>query len=273
MCIRDRARIRVIGGEIGVARLSMEKYYDKTRLRIGQKEEIKATVDIENTGSAPINSLNIEDELPAGFKINKITVTFQSSDKDFDLIKQGAQVRERDRHIYLKISNLTEMVGRDMMPGDRIRVSYVMVSDKTQPGIYQPRIRGTANTDPRGEDIEIEITGDMPILRASKGVVNVFVSKDILSTEREDELKIQLYVRNSGKETLRNIILQDIVPTGFTIISDQRNFTVGEEKADGSSVVEWQITALSPGQEMEITYSLIGSGEYNARDVVAMVRG
>ncbi len=124
---------------------------------------------------------------------------------------------------------------------------------------FTSEILYTANTFPLSQ--ELEFKPEVPTLEATHLRRKFRVGKEVSPIGKLGQYQIKLSLENIGDMQLQTLTLMDKVPENF----EYGKFSVEAEKTDevGADTLKWSIEKLEPGEKMEITYEITGTGEYS----------
>jgi uncharacterized repeat protein (TIGR01451 family) len=254
-----------------VGRASISKSFDRSTIKLGEREVVAVSIFVQSTGTAPINSATVEDEVPEGFEVRAVKVELDDSNVRKD-VTASARVSVDEGVATFTLKDIRSAFGKPMEKGDYFEVSYELVSNGAIEGTYETDVRGWANTDPAGSRITLERTEEAPLMKVTKSLQGIFVSKDLVSTQNDDEIKFVIYVKNKGHVPMTDVVLRDLFPKGFDLVRSSDEFKV-VQATDKGSVVEWTIARLDVNEEHRVTYVLKGAGEYSISEAVVMIGG
>ncbi|MDP6627748.1 MAG: hypothetical protein QGG50_07585, partial [Methanopyri archaeon] len=268
---RQKGEFRFGGFEVDVARATISKELDRAVLKLGEREKVGVVIFVESLGPATIHSITVEDEVPAGFDIRDIKVEFEDHTIRKD-ITSGTTRKEGDGTITFIVDDIADAFGKDMERGDFFEITYELISTGAIEGTYETDVWGHANTDPAGTPIPLEAVEEVPLMKVTKGLQGIFMSKDLVSTLRDDEIKFVIYMKNKGHVPLEGLVVRDLFPDGFDLVSSSEEYEIVHTTEKGV-VAQWTVDRLEVDAEHELTYVLRGSGDYSISDAVVMIGG
>ena len=159
----------------------------------------------------------------------------------------------------VKLADLKDKPLGAFKPGDTITVSYPIVADKpAKTVIYSSDVLYTANTYPRGQDLEVRPDViEIPVIHVRKRLIR---GKEIIALAAQGEYEICLYVVNTSDFPLRNYGMEDKVPENFEY-SGLSLEPMEINKEEGTDVLKWKIEKIEAGDRFEIRYKLSGTGK------------
>ena len=268
---RQKGEFKFGGLEVDVARAAISKEIDRAVLKLGEKEKVGVVIFVESLGPAPIHSITVEDEVPAGFDIRDIKVEFEDHTIRKDITSDTTR-KKGDGTITFIVDDIADAFGKDMERGDFFEITYELVSTEAIEGTYETDVWGHANTDPAGTPIPLEAVEDVPLMKVTKGLQGIFMSKDLVSTLRDDEIKFVIYMKNKGHVPMEDLVVRDLFPDGFDLVSSSEEYEIVHTTEKGV-VAQWTVDRLEVDAEHELTYVLRGSGDYSISDAVVMIGG
>ena len=268
---RQKGEFRFGGLEVDVARAAISKELDRAVLKLGEKEQVGVVIFVESLGPAPIHSITVEDEVPTGFDIRDIKVAFEDHNIRKDITADTTR-KEGDGTITFIVDDIADAFGNDMERGDFFEITYDLISTEAIEGTYETDVWGHANTDPTGTPISLEAVEEVPLMKVTKGLQGIFMSKDLVSTQRDDEIKFVIYMKNKGHVPMEGLVVRDLFPDGFDLVSSSEEYEIVHTTEKGV-VAQWTVDRLEVEAEHELTYVLRGSGDYSISDAVVMIGG
>ena len=268
---RQKGEFKFGGLDVDVARATISKELDHVVLTLGEKEKVGVSIFVESLGPAPIHSMTVEDEVPAGFDIRDIKVEFEDHTIRKDITSDTTR-KKGDGTITFIVDDIADAFGKDMERGDFFEITYELISTEAIEGTYETDVWGHANTDPAGTPIPLEVVEEVPLMKVTKGLQGIFMSKDLVSTLRDDEIKFVIYMKNKGHVPMEGLVVRDLFPDGFDLVSSSEEYEIVHTTEKGV-VAQWTVDRLEVDAEHELTYVLRGSGDYSISDAVVMIGG
>ncbi len=256
---------------IPVARIGYTKVFEPPAVDSFDKTPVEVTIEITNSGSAKLNEILVEDDLPDDVMPplkEHITVWIRGKEYtgDFEFIKEpNDQDPETAHKLTFRMSNLKDSVG-ELAPGESVKINYAIMAWKSRPEKEYPSpILCSANTHPAGlpatelgEDHKLEIVYKKRSISTKKAINK---GADI------GEYIVVLVVENRGEVTAENVVVKDWIPPGFEYVSvDPEELVPSVKPARKGSNVTWTFTRMNPGEKKRIRLSVSGEGEYERRE-------
>ncbi|MFX1237289.1 MAG: hypothetical protein ACFFAS_05775 [Promethearchaeota archaeon] len=229
--------------------------------------EIKASLVVENDGSAPLNELRIsQNQFNGEFlppKPEELTLIWDGETIDLD----DYSLTIDNEQIQIHLLNLKDTPMKMFEPGSKIEIRYLIhAKSPLKESIFETDVVYTANTYPKGTELEYRPdTDEVPIIKVIHIRRKFRIGKEIIPIGIEGHYQIFLSYSNIGDISLKNFVLLDRVPDNFSY----KSFSVEPTEINdevGTDTLKWEIESLEVGETLEIFYEIIGSGEYKASD-------
>lgn len=259
--------------EIPVYSIDYTKTFDPSSVSSFDKTPVEVTIEVTNNGSAKLNEVTIEDNLPDDvMPPTSEHVTVWIRDEEYTgpfefVIDPEDQDPERPHKISFRLEGLKDSVG-ELESGESLKINYAIMAWRSRPEKEYPSpVTCTANTEPAG----------IPAVAASPDdghKLGVIYKKRAISTKKAinkgagaGEYIVVLVVSNSGEVTAENIEVSDWIPSGFEYVSTDPEEDAPEVStvADGSKMV-WTWTRMNPGDKKKLRVTVQGEGEYERRE-------
>ena len=270
---RVKGRIDKASQEIPVYSIEYVKEFDPPSVNSFDKTPVEVTIEVKNTGSAALNEVTIEDNLPDDVmppSPDHISIWVRGEDYSGPyefLIDPDDQDPEKAHKITFRVEDLKDS-GGELAPGESLKINYAIMAWRSRPEKeYVSPISCSANTYPAGIPCEASSPED-------GHKIGVIYKKRAISTKKAinkgsgtGEYLVVLVVSNNGEVTAENIEVSDWIPAGFEYVSTDPE---DEEPAlnavsDGTNMV-WNWTRMNPGDKKKITVTVQGEGEYERRE-------
>jgi hypothetical protein len=257
-----------------VCDIEYTKEFDPPSVASFDKTPVEITIEVKNTGTAKLNEVTVEDNLPDDIMPpTSEHVSVWVKGKEFSgpyefTIDPEDQDPEKPHKMTFRVENLKDS-GGELKPGESLKINYAVMAWRSRPEKEYPSpIVCTANTDPAG----IPTVDESPEDGHKLGVI---YKKRAISTKKAinkgagaGEYIVVLVVANNGEVTAENIEVTDWIPAGFEYVS-----TDPEEEApevfpvdEGGLYMVWSWQRMNPGDKKKIKVIVQGEGEYERRE-------
>ncbi len=245
--------------------------------------DMKITNTIFNKGTAPIDSLEIEDEIPADF--------IPPSIPDIKLVvKNPMEVKEcQERSEYLeKISIDPDDVSPDtkhvitiklrnmekeLPPNSQLLMTYPLKAKNPKPeSRYNTPVVIKANSPVKGKEFVIS-PPEEPVIGIKYVKRRLKTLKSIKPGINEGEFDISIRLQNKGEIELENIVVRDVIPAGFTLTETKFEFPYEMTETEGVKELEIKIKELQGNETINLHYTCAGQGEYPRSEPNVVVKG
>ena len=247
--------------------------YKRQAVNSFDKTPVEVTIEVTNAGTANLNEVFIEDNLPDDIMpptSEHITVWIKGEEftgaYEFAIDPED-QDPEKPHKITFKIENLKDSIG-ELEPGESVKINYAVMAWRNRPEKEYPApIRCTGNTYPAGIDAETGSPEDGHKLGVIYKKRAISTKKAINKGAAAGEYEVVLVVSNNGEVTAENIKMTDWIPPGFEYIGtdpeDNQPEVVGV--SDGINMV-WNWARMNPGDKKKMRITVQGEGEYERRE-------
>ncbi|MHA3962052.1 MAG: hypothetical protein AM325_000825 [Candidatus Thorarchaeota archaeon SMTZ1-45] len=265
--------IKKVPQEIPVYSIDYEKTFDPPSVSSFDKTPVEVTIEVTNNGSAKINEITIEDNLPDDVMpptSEHVTVWIRNEEYTgpFEfVIDPEDQDPEKPHKISFRLEDLRNTVG-ELEPGESIKINYAIMAWRSRPEKEYPSpVTCTANTEPAGVPAIVGSPEDGHKLGVIYKKRAISTKKAINKGVGAGEYIVVLVVTNSGEVTAENIQVSDWIPSGFDYVSTDPEEDAPEVSAvsDGSKMV-WTWTRMNPGDKKKLRVIVQGEGEYERRE-------
>jgi uncharacterized repeat protein (TIGR01451 family) len=258
---------------IPVYKIDYTKEYDPPSVNSFDKTPVEVTIQVTNTGTAKLNEIFIEDNLPDDvMPPTSEHITIWIHGEEFTgayefAIDPEDQNPEKAHKISFKIENLKGTIG-ELKPGESVKINYAVMAWRSRPEKEYPSpIKCMANTYPAGIPAEVTSPEDGHKLGVIYKKRAISTKKAINKGAGTGEYVIVLVVSNNGEVTAENIVMTDWIPVGFEYIAtdpeDDQPEVVGI--ANGTNLV-WNWARMNPSDRKKIRVTVHGEGEYERRE-------
>jgi len=256
---------------IPVARIGYTKVFEPSAVDSFDKTPVEVTIEITNNGSAKLNEILVEDNLPDDVmpplkEHISIWIRGKEYTGKFEFTKEpNNQDPETAHKLTFGISDLKDSVG-ELAPGESVKINYAIMAWKSRPEKEYPSpILCSANTHPAG--LMATVAGEDHKLDIIYKKRSISTKKAINKGADVGEYVVVLVVENRGEVTAENVVVTDWIPSGFEYVSvDPEELVPRVKPARKGSNVVWTFTRMNPGEKKRIRLSVSGEGEYERRE-------
>ncbi|MHA1296891.1 MAG: hypothetical protein ACTSRH_10465 [Promethearchaeota archaeon] len=243
-----------------IASITGEMAYDTTQVPTYKEKDVIASLKIVNNGSAPLNEIVIVQQYFTNeFQPPKADeIKFLWDDNELEL---GADAVSFDGSVFkISLKNLKDAETGMFEPDSILKFEYpIHCVNPVQDAKFESEIIYYANTYPVSQ--ELEFRPEVPVIEAIHLRRKFRIGKEVLPIGKLGNYQIILTVENIGNAPLQNLVLMDKVPDSFEYGSYSMKPEITDEV--GSDTLKWTIEELKPGERLEITYEISGTGEYS----------
>ena len=265
--------IEKIGQTIPIYEIEYNKTFDPPSVNSFDKTPVEVTIEVKNTGTAKLNEVTIEDNLPDDIMpptTEHVSVWIKGSEYtgpyEFSIDPED-QDPEKPHKVMFKIEGLKDSVG-ELESGESVKINYAVMAWRNRPEKEYPApIRCSANTYPAGIPAEAVSPEDGHKLGIIYKKRAISTKKAINKGANAGEYIVVLVVSNNGEVTAENIKMTDWIPAGFEYISTDPEDDQPEINpvSDGTAMV-WSWTRMNPGDQKKMRVTVQGEGEYERRE-------
>ncbi|MFX0083269.1 MAG: hypothetical protein ACFE94_16105 [Candidatus Hodarchaeota archaeon] len=238
---------------------------------------------IINDGSSRIDKFFLSDEIPTDFippLIKDIKITLGdidiSSREEFVqkiLIDPTDQDFTKKHQIYVELYNLTN----EFLTGKKMEISYPLLARNPRPPTetkYISPVKIEINSQVEGKSF-VRRPDEEPELKVRYVKRKLKTLKSIKPGLTEGEFSIGVRVQNKGDVELENVLVKDIIPTGFglTEFTPPANATHEVVQVGDLSELHVKVAEIKGGSSVNINYNCSGSGDYPRSEPVIVVLG
>ncbi|MHA1726655.1 MAG: hypothetical protein ACTSXH_17760 [Promethearchaeota archaeon] len=245
--------------------------------------DMKITNTIFNKGTSPIDSLEIEDEIPEDF--------IPPSIPDVKLIvKNPMEVKEcQERSEYLEKISITpddvspdtkhviniklKNMEKELPPNAQLLMTYPLKAKNPKPEVrYNTPVVIKANSPIKGKEFVIS-PPEEPVIGIKYVKRRLKTLKSIKPGINEGEFDITIRLQNKGEIELENIVVRDVIPAGFTLTETGFNFPYDVMETGTMKEIVINIKELQGNESINIKYTCSGQGEYPRAEPNVIVKG
>ncbi len=238
---------------------------------------------IINNGSSTIEKFFLSDEIPTDFippLVKEIKILLGdidiSSREEFVqkiLIDPSDQDFSKKHQIYVELFNLSN----EFLPEKKMVISYPLLARNPRPPTetnYMTPVKIDINSPVEGKSF-IKMPDEEPELKVRYVKRKLKTLKSIKPGLSEGEFSIGVRVQNKGDVELENVLVKDIIPTGFSLTEFTPPVGATHEVVQVGDLSELhvKVTEISGGASVSINYNCSGSGDYPRSEPVIIVLG
>ncbi len=235
-----------------------------SRLVSGVDNRVRCVLSLTNTGTAPIRFLEARELLPSGFEAplgpKAVKVVLSSDGEELPLPAEHVSLSTEAGAFIITIRDLEAAVGKPMDSGDRLVVEYELLAVSPPRGEVF-RLPSTVLASTREDNVRLRV--DVPeerapvleTVRARRSIVR-FVSVEQVGP---DLFRVSIRLENRGDMTLFNYGVIDELPPLFELVEAEP-----QPQVEGRRLT-WTLEEFKPGQVMELTYTVRGTGDYDPK--------
>jgi hypothetical protein len=258
---------------VPVYRIEYSKAFDPPEVASFDKSPVEVTIEVTNIGTAKLNEVLIEDNLPDDVmppttEYVEVFVKGEKYEGEVEIsVDPDDQEPETPHKLTIKIADLKESVG-ELEPGESVKINYSIMTWKSRPEKEYPSpIRCSANTYPPGLEAEVASDDDGHKIGVVYKKRRISAKKGINKGSEAGEYIVQLVIENRGEVTVENVRVIDWIPTGFEFVSvEPAELEPSQAKADGGTNLNWTFERMNPDDKKKIRVTVRGEGEYERRE-------
>ncbi|MFW9823009.1 MAG: hypothetical protein ACFFE4_08750 [Candidatus Thorarchaeota archaeon] len=262
---------------------TIEKEINPPEVDAYANTDLKIVNRIVNNGSSNIEKVFIQDEIPPDFVpplVKDLSITLDpidiSSREEFVrklLIDPSDQDFSKTHTIYIELYNLK----KEFIPGKTIELSYPLLARNPRPPSetsYMTPVKIEINSPVEGKDL-IRTPVEPPQFNIRYVKRKLKTLKSIKPGLNEGEFSIGVRVQNKGDVGLENVLVKDIIPTGFSLTEFKPPEGTTHEVAQVGDLSELhvKVVEIKGGSSVNINYNCSGSGDYPRSEPVVVVLG
>jgi len=238
---------------------------------------------ILNNGSSVIEKFFLSDEIPTDFVpplVKEIKILLGdidiSSREEFVqkiLIDPSDQDFSKKHQIYIELFHLS----KEFLQGKQMIISYPLLARNPRPPTetkYMAPVKIEINSPLEGKFF-IKTPEQVPELKVKYVKRKLKTLKSIKPGLSEGEFSIGVRVQNKGDVELENVLVKDIIPTGFSLTEFTPPPSTTHEIVQVGELSELhvKVTEISGGASVSINYNCSGLGDYPRSEPVIVVLG
>ena len=238
---------------------------------------------IVNEGSSIIEKFFLSDEIPTDFippLVKDIKITLGdidiSSREEFVqkiLMDPSDQDFSKKHQIYVELFNLTN----EFLAGKKMVISYPLLARNPRPPTetkYMTPVKIEINSPVEGKSF-IRRPDEEPELKVRYVKRKLKTLKSIKPGLTEGEFSIGVRVQNKGDVELENVLVKEIIPTGFSLteFTPPADATHEVVQVGDLSELHVRVIEIKGGSSVSINYNCSGSGDYPRTEPVIIVLG
>ncbi len=245
--------------------------------------DMTITNTIVNDGSSPIDKFFLSDELPPDFipplvkdiKIVLADIDISSREEFVQkiLIDPSDQDFSKTHHISIELFNLS----KEFLPSKQMVISYPLLARNPRPPTetrYLTSVKIEINSPVEG-NFFFRTPDEEPELKVRYVKRKLKTLKSIKPGVSEGEFSIGVRVQNKGDVELENILVKDIIPTGFSLteFTPPAGATHEVVQVGDLSELHVKVVEIKGGSSISINYNCSGAGDYPRSEPVVIVGG
>ncbi len=259
--------------ELRVLAIEGKKTFSVYEIPSYRETSLDTTITVVTRGKSPIDVIHIEDHIPPNFK-NPVKKQFKilieekeipSDDFSFSFEPAGDDISV-ERVLNVELKDVLENIG-ELDDETTISITYPLIASKPpRDAKYDAPVLFQAYTKPVGAPIEAHIPVDpISVVHQRR---RTRIGKAIAPGKEKGDFEVVLLYKNKGDGAKKDVPINDFVPTGFDIKGSSMDYKETSQK--GGSLLTWVIPEVGPDQEIEITYSIHGTGDaYSLKNIEA----
>ncbi|MFX1239303.1 MAG: hypothetical protein ACFE8P_16505, partial [Promethearchaeota archaeon] len=247
--------------------------------------DMKIENTIPNTGTANLDTLFIEDEIPKDFippKVDQITLTVMNPSGSIEIqnreefidkifIQPDDISPESPHKITLSLKDLKDQ----LPPQSSLVMSYPLLAKNPKPEVrYNTPVQVLVNTPRKGAEL-LRKPPEEPVVQIKYIQRKLKTLKSIKPGINEGEFNITVRVQNKGDVELENLVIKDKIPPGFSLTEfhPPAGTTHVKEAVEAESELQLKMELLKGNETLIINYKCTGSGDYPRSEPIVNVLG
>ena len=245
--------------------------------------DMQITNMIVNDGSSAIDKFFLSDETPSDFippSVKEIKILLGdidiSSREEFVqkiLIDPSDQDFTHKHQIYVELKNLAN----EFLSGKQLVISYPLLARNPRPPTetkYMTPVKIDINCPVEGKSF-IRSPDEEPEFKVRYVKRKLKTLKSIKPGLSEGEFSISVRVQNKGDVELENVLVKDIIPSGFSLteFTPPAGTTHEVVQVGDLSELHLKVPEIKGGSSVSINYNCSGSGDYPRSEPVIIVLG
>ncbi|MFX1279305.1 MAG: hypothetical protein ACFFA3_07800 [Promethearchaeota archaeon] len=239
--------------------------------------------NIVNDGSSIIDKFFLSDETPPDFipplvkdikiLLGDIDISSREEFVQKILIDPSDQDFSHKHQIYVELYNLAN----EFLPGKQMVISYPLLARNPRPPTetkYMTPVKIDINSPVEGKSF-IKSPDEKPELKVRYVKRKLKTLKSIKPGLSEGEFTIGVRVQNKGDVELENVLVKDIIPTGFSLTEFTPPAGATHEVVQEGDLSELHVKVpeIKGGASVSINYNCSGAGDYHRSEPVIIVLG
>jgi len=257
---------------MSVLTLTGSKEFSQTEIQSYRETELDALTTVNTTGRAPVDKFHIEDEIPKHFEVpdtEKVKITVNGKELDPERMTfrfEPSEDPDTQRTMIVDVDDVLDQVGV-LEDEATIKVEYpIKAVNPVEGEEVQAGVLFQAITE-EGSEIELLIESPVEEIIVVHQRRRTTEGRTILQGATKGQYRIIIIHKNRGDAAEKDRVFEEIIPENFSLISAEP-----EAEQDGSSLT-WSYESIEPDQEIEIEFTIEGSGDYKARDAQISFKG
>ncbi len=289
MYLESTSTIVVPEEDLKFMALAVSKEYKVTKVPSYTRTEIPTVIKVTGVGTYPLEAVTVTDEIPSGFegpKSEEVVVNYNGQTLSSGYEVRGSGVNSTDtsskRDLIVEFEHLEN---NDLVHGfkqdDVFEISYP--THIVRPEKDSPVLRGAVKSEgfiysAPDQKVTAEAMDLIEGIEVVHERIAMDISKEVQWTRVEGQkgFNIVLHGTNFGNKTV-NFTLKDLVPTGFDIYGETHETpqATHEDRTETEEGVlkSWRFEGISPDAEIDVKYTIVGSGRYDSRKAQVIAQG
>ncbi|MFX1549834.1 MAG: hypothetical protein ACFFB9_05715, partial [Promethearchaeota archaeon] len=238
---------------------------------------------VVNNGSSLIEKFFLSDEIPTDFvpplvkeikiQLGDIDISSREEFVQKILIDPSDQDFSKKHQIYVELYNLS----KEFLPEKKMIISYPLLARNPRPPTetkYMSPVKIEINSPVEGKYF-IKTPEEESELKVRYVKRKLKTLKSIKLGLSEGEFSIGVRVQNKGDVELENVLVKDIIPSGFSLTEFTPPAGATHELIQVGDLSELHVKVgeISGGASVSINYNCSGSGNYPRSEPVVVVLG
>ncbi len=238
---------------------------------------------IINDGSSNIDKFFLADEIPPDFipplvkdvkiELEGIDISSREEYVQKILIDPSDQDFSKKHQIFVELFNLA----KEFLSGRQLVISYPLLARNPRPPTetkYMTPVKIEINSPVEGPSF-VRVPDEEPELKVKYVKRKLKTLKSIKPGITEGEFSIGVRVQNKGDVELENVLVKDIIPTGFSLteFTPPEGATHEVVQVGDLSELHVKVVEIKGGSSVSINYNCFGSGDYPRSEPVIIVLG
>ncbi len=226
------------GGDLGEADLMLTKSVDNAVPNIG--EAVMFTITVSNAGPDTATNVGVSDIVPVGYtNISNVSdggvVNGNNVSWSIASVASGASVQ---------VSFTAEVVAPTGVTNEYVNTAQISASDQSDPDSTPNNDDGDQSEDDE-DNASVSPGGDL-------GEADLMLTKSVDNAVPNigEAVMFTITVSNAGPDTATNVGVSDIVPVGYTNISN-----VSDGGVVNGNNVSWSIASVASGASVQVSFT------------------